>query len=352
MVVIPAHYGNGRSARRHPVTLTRSGDCLAVLGAQIDATYRLAQLRLTEPFAHAAGIVYFDDGAHCEIDAADYPALAALLGQRASLVVRWQRHWRIALVSLVALVALTGAGAVWGLPAAAGALTALLPVSADLRIGELTRNAFTRQGLFMASAITPAREDQIRQVWQAVQPAQARMPMTLLLRSMPAAFGPNALALPDGSVVLNDAMVALILADKDAFGPTEAAALAGVLAHEIGHIQGRHGMRSVVRGSLTTAFAAFLFGDFSAVAAGAPAVLLGARHSRAMETEADAYAMTVLQAHHLPLAPLADLFLAMDHGKRHAQREPSWFDNSTGYLSSHPGAHERAARLRAAELPH
>jgi Zn-dependent protease with chaperone function len=350
-MAISAHYGNGRSARRHAVTLTRSDDCLAVLGAQIDATYRLTQLRLTEPFAHAAGIVYFDDGAHCEVDAADYPALAALVGARASLVVRWQRHWRVALASLVALVVLTGAGAVWGLPAAAGALTALLPASADVRIGAITRNALTSQGMFTPSAITPARQNQIRQVWQAMQPAQPRMPMTLLLRTMPASFGPNALALPDGSVVLNDAMVALILADEDAFGPAEAAALAGVLAHEIGHIQGRHSMRSVVRGSLTTAFAAFLFGDFSAVAAGAPAVLLGARHSRAMETEADAYAMAVLQAHHLPLAPLADLFLAMDRGKHHADHEAGWFDSATGYLSSHPGSRERAARLRAADVP-
>ncbi|WP_332847729.1 M48 family metallopeptidase [Massilia sp. S19_KUP03_FR1] len=348
-MTIPAHYGDGRSARRHAVTLTRSDDCLAVLGTQINATYPLAQLRLTEPFAHAAGMVYFDDGAHCEVDATDYPALAALVGQRASLVVRWQGHWRVALGAFVALVALIGASAMWGLPAAAGALTALLPDSADVRIGKLTRDAFTRQGLFKPSAITPAQQDQIRQVWQAVQPAQPRMPMTLLLRTMPAPFGPNALALPDGSVVLNDAMVALILGDEDAFGPVQAAALAGVLAHEIGHIEGRHSMRSVVRGSLTTAFAAFLFGDFSAVAAGAPAVLLGARHSRAMETEADAYAMAVLQTHHLPLAPLADLFLVMDHGKNSAQREAGWFDSATGYLSSHPDSGARAARLRAAD---
>jgi len=159
----PAHYGNGRSARRHAVTLARNGGGLQVLGEGIDVTYPLATLRLTEPFAHAAGIVYFDDGAHCEVNAADYPALATLAGQRPSRVVRWQRHWRV---------------------------------------GELTRNAFTRQGIFKPTNVTLAREAQIRQVWQSVQPAQPRMPMTLLLRAMPASFGPNALALPNGTVVL------------------------------------------------------------------------------------------------------------------------------------------------------
>ncbi len=343
---IPARYGDGRSARRHAVTLEGSVDALRVAGDQVDASYALTGIRLTEPFAHAACIVYFDDGAHCEVDGAHYPGLAAMLGQRPSLVVRWQRHWRVALASLVALVAVIGAGAVWGLPAAAGALTAMLPDSADVRIGELTRAAFTRQRLFQPTALSPAQQAAIRNVWHSVQPAHPRMPMTLLLRAMPASFGPNALALPDGSVVLNDAMVERILDGEDDFDPAAKAALAGVLAHEIGHIEGRHSMRSVVRGSLTTAFAAFLFGDFSAVAAGAPAVLLGARHSRAMEIEADAYAIAVLQAHRLPLAPLADLFLEMDKGKQNAD---GWFGSATSYLSSHPGSRERAARMRAAD---
>lgn len=348
-MTLPAHYGNGRSARRHAVTLARSGDALQVLGERIDVCYRLTQMRLTEPLAHAPGIVYFDDGAHCQIDAADYPALVALVGQRPSLVVRWQGHWRLALAALVALVAVIGAGAVWGVPAAASTLTALLPASADVRIGAITRNALTTRGLFKPSAVTPAQEHQIRQVWQAVQPARPRMPMTLLLRTMPASFGLNALALPDGSVVLNDAMVARILGRDAVFSPAASAALAGVLAHEIGHIEGRHSMRSVVRGSLTTAFAAFLFGDFSAVAAGAPAVLLGARHSRAMETEADAYAMAALQARHLPLAPLADLFLTMDQNQPGKSRQPAWFSSATTYLASHPGGSARAALLRAQE---
>ena len=348
-MAISAHYGDGRSARRHPVTLTGAADCLHVVGEQVDASYPLKTVRLTEPFAHAACIAYFDDGAQCEVDGAHYPALAAMLGQRPSLVVRWQRHWRVALASLVALVAAIGAGSVWGLPAAAGALTAMLPASADMRIGAITQAAFTRQRLFKPSKLTPAQQTAIRHIWHTVQPAHPRIPLTLLLRAMPGQFGPNALALPDGSVVLNDAMVDQILAADDAFGPAASAALAGVLAHEIGHIEGRHGMHSVVRGSLTTAFAAFLFGDFSAVAAGAPAVLLGARHSRAMETDADAYAMAVLQAQHLPLAPLAALFLDIDHSKKRGDSEAGWFGSATSYLSSHPGSIERAARLRAAD---
>ena len=340
---IPARYGDGRSARRHAVTLTGAGAHLRVAGDQVDTSYPCAAVRVTEPFAHAATLVYFDDGAHCEVAASDYPALAALLGHRPSLVVRWQRHWRMALAASAMLVAVIGAGAVWGLPAAAQVVTALLPRAADVRIGAFTRQALQKQGLTRPSTLSTAQHDDIRQAWHAVEPAQPRMPMALQVRAMPGYLGPNALALPDGTVILNDAMARQILGKADRFGASQSAALAGVLAHEIGHIEHRHSMRSIVRASLTTAFAAFLFGDFSAVAAGAPAVLLGARHSRDMETEADLYALTTLQARHLPVAPLADLFQAMDKGKK----EDGWVGSASGYLSSHPGSAQRAALLRA-----
>jgi Zn-dependent protease with chaperone function len=244
------------------------------------------------------------------------------------------------------LIVTVAAGAIWGVPAAATAITALLPGAADVRIGEITQQALQAQGLTKPSALSAAQQDAIRQAWLAVQPAHARTPMRLQMRAMPAAFGPNALALPDGTVIFNDAMAHQILDGAASFDADGQAALAGVLAHEVGHIEGRHSMQSVVRGSLTTAFAAFLFGDFSAVAAGAPVVLLGARHSRAMETAADQYALAVLQARHLPVAPLADLFRSMGKEK---DEEPGWLGTATGYLSSHPGSAARAAALRSAD---
>jgi Zn-dependent protease with chaperone function len=347
-VQVPARYGDGRSARRHPVALSCADGDLRVLGEEVDARYPLASVRLAEPFAHAASIVYFKDGAHCEVAAGDHPALAALLGHRPSLVVRWQRQWRTVLASCGLLAGVIAAGAIWGLPVAATALTALLPRAADLHIGALAQQAFTSRGLTRPTTLDPAQQDDLRRAWTAVQPARPRMPMQLLLRAMPGSIGPNALALPDGTVILNDAMARKILAGAARFDASQAAAVAGVLAHEIGHIEGRHSMRAVVRASLTTAFAAFLFGDFSAVAAGAPAVLLGARHSRAMESEADAYALATLQAHQMPAAPLADLFASMGQD----EKAPGWLGTAAGYLSSHPGSSARAEALRAADQAH
>lgn len=344
---IQAHYGDGRSARRHPVTIFRARNGLQVVGAHIDARYGFDAIRLTEPFAHAPSLVWFNDGAHCEVEGAHYPALAAMLEQPPSRVVRWQRQWRIALGSIGILAAVTAAGYLWGVPLAAEAITALLPRSADVQIGAATRNALAAQGLTHPSSLTPAQRADILQAWASVQPAHPRMPLSLQIDAMSPRFGPNAIALPDGTVILNDAMARKILAGAARFDANGSAALAGVLAHEIGHVEGRHSMRSVVRGSLTAALSGFLFGDFSAVAAGAPVALLGARHSRAMEAQADFYAMATLQARHLPLTPLADLFQTME--KTDGGKDKGWFGTAVSYLSSHPLSKDRAALLRRAQ---
>jgi predicted Zn-dependent protease len=106
----------------------------------------------------------------------------------------------------------------------------------------------------------------------------------------------------------------------------------------------------LTRSSLVAAASAFLLGDFSAVAAGAPALLANMQYSRAMETEADSYAIAVMRAKGWSLEPLARTFewltKVSDADPQHAM--PGWMRQSLPYASSHPGNAERIARFRAA----
>ncbi|HHW4643827.1 TPA: M48 family metallopeptidase, partial [Campylobacter coli] len=52
-------------------------------------------------------------------------------------------------------------------------------------------------------------------------------------------IGPNAFALPDGTVVITDQLVWLAAGDTDM--------LLGVLAHEIGHVELKHSLRQLYR---------------------------------------------------------------------------------------------------------
>ncbi len=84
-------------------------------------------------------------------------------------------------------------------------------------------------------------------------------------------LGPNALALPGGTIVVTDELVALI---------GTGAGMMGVLSHEAGHVAQRHGLQQVIQASAVGALAAYFFGDFSTVLATVPAAMLTMRYSR------------------------------------------------------------------------
>lgn len=348
-----AIFFDGLSARLHPVQLATTADGIVVAGDGVARVYTRAQARLAEPFEQAAAVLYFHDGARCEVGGAARAALADALGYRKSLVARWQACWPAALAALVLLLALLGAALRWGLPAAAEAVAQRLPASVDVRLGASVLSGLERRGMLLPTRLSDERVAELERILGRVLPARPRLPIRLRLYDAPG-LGENALALPDGTVVLTDQMVRLILGKAATFGDAQAAQVAGVLAHEIGHVELRHSTRVLARTSLTAALSATLFGDFSAVAAGVPAVLMNLRYSREMESEADGYAIAALQARHIPLAPLAELFEELEQTPAavSARDLPRWLSNTLAYAASHPATTARIERLRAADAGH
>lgn len=349
--MIAANYFDGRSARLHPVQLMTGDGKVALSGDDIDLAYPLAAVRLGEPFAQAPAVLYFSDGARCEVAGEARAGLADVLGYRPSHAVRWQARWPAALAALVLLVALIGAALKWGVPAAAERLVEALPRSVDKSVGEAALAAMEARKMLEPSRFSEERLAEIRQVMISVTPAPARRPpfLRLLVRHSDE-FGANALALPDGTIIITDAMIKAILAKNNAFGAYETAQLAGVLAHEIGHIQQRHSAHLLARSSLMAAFSAALFGDFSAVTAAVPTILLSSRHSREMETAADSYAIAELKKLGLPLAPMGQLLEGLGHdGEDAGIGAADWAESFEQYISSHPNLAERGARLRLSD---
>ncbi|MBM3488039.1 MAG: M48 family metallopeptidase [Alphaproteobacteria bacterium] len=69
-------------------------------------------------------------------------------------------------------------------------------------------------------------------------------------------YGANALALPGGIVVITDEMVARLADDK---------LIGAVLAHEIGHVEGRHGLRRFIRVAFWSLLFGLVVGDIGSV---------------------------------------------------------------------------------------
>jgi predicted Zn-dependent protease len=156
----------------------------------------------------------------------------------------------------------------------------------------------------------------------------------LEFRNAPA-FGANAFALPGGTIVITDNMVKL------AQSPEEALA---VLAHEIGHVELRHTLRSVLQNSAVAILAATITSDaasLSVAVAGLPVLLVNTKYSRDFESAADEYAFTLLKEKGYSPAAFASIMERLSKG--HSEVE-----NKLAYISSHPVTAERIKRARAA----
>ncbi|HEY0300500.1 MAG TPA: M48 family metallopeptidase [Rhizomicrobium sp.] len=152
------------------------------------------------------------------------------------------------------------------------------------------------------------------------------------------AFGPNAFALPDGTIVMTDSLWTAVKHDAE---------IQGVFAHEMSHVDHAHGLQLVYEAALLPAALAIFTGDVSQVsqmAALLPTIILQSSYSRGMEQEADDDGAAVLRALHEKPSHMADLLERLDKqvcGKNGCPRN---------WVGDHPETAARAARLRLEDL--
>ena len=303
-----------------------------VEGAGVRRSTPLATVQIDDAWKRNPRIIRFSDGAWCEVT--DAQALAAMLGAdpSAAAAVRntqWERVPRALIAVLVVMLVAVAALYHFGVPIVARVVANQVPISAT---AELSRSVIESLdgGTFKPTTLSAARRQQLTGLFHQVVGRSSSTPYTLLFRSSPT-IGPNAMALPSGTIVITDELVALARDDRE---------LIGVLAHEAGHVVHQHGLRNMLQNSIVGLGVAWFIGDVSTIAAAAPTALLEAKYSRELETEADLYAIDVLHANGIPIRHLANLLRRLDTEAGHSN-VPGVLE----YLSSHPATAERLQRL-------
>ena len=321
---LQARYFDGVHARAHAVVLWVDGGVLHLQGDMVQHTVALHQVQWPERTRQAQRTAHFSDGGSVQCtDAAAWDAWARQSGLREPLVVCLQQSWRGVLASAVLLVAALLALQQWGLPLAARTVAHALPTHVDEALGQATLRAVDEQLMKPEpSAIPPAEQERIRTAFRQALgklPAGEVPPWELVFRA--SRIGPNALALPGGTIVMTDEMVQLVDSNTDV--------LTAVLAHEMGHLQHRHGMRMLVQVMLLGTVSSVLLGDFSTVLAGGAALVGQSHYSRQAEREADAAAVRILRAGDISPAAMVTLFDKLAE-KRRASKAPGQPDEKNG----------------------
>ncbi|MBT0960053.1 M48 family metallopeptidase [Denitromonas iodatirespirans] len=336
MAQIDARLFDGQSSRPHAVRLC------AVAGG-IDLLFedgsgrreRLAPAALTwhEPLGHATRRVDLPGGRHCEL--ACGPALSDFLralNHRERSITHWQGSGLRVLVAIVLILAVGAAGYRWGLPLLARGVAHALPTAAVQTLDAQLLKTLDDGGLLEPTALAPARIAALNaEVAPLLAARRSTDPVRLHFRQAPA-FGANAFALPGGDIVVTDALVALAPSD---------AHVAAVVAHELGHVAHRHGLRNLIQASVLAAVIGVWTGDVSSLATVGATMVASAAYSRDFEREADAWGADLLHRSGRSPALLADMLERLEQAHRPGGRGGGLSD----YLSSHPATAERIERL-------
>jgi Zn-dependent protease with chaperone function len=254
--------------------------------------------------------------------------------RRSGFLHRLERSWRLALGAVV-FTAIAGiAFILYGIPATANYLAQRTPSSVEQFLGQETLR--TLDGAFFEpTQLSDGEHEQAQTLFARVARGRTRGEdgYHLLLRASPL-IGPNALALPDGTIILTDELWELREHNEE---------IIAVLAHEAAHIDRRHGLQAVYQAALVPAAIALVTGDptqIAQMAAILPGILVQSAYSRDLEQEADDDAVIFLNRIGISPSRLADLLERLDRELcGEAQCAPGW-------IGTHPQTVTRAARLR------
>ncbi len=331
MTAVHARYFNGIDATSFPVAVGIADGIVSVTGAGIDRHERLAAVDISEAIGRTPRLMRFPDEAFVEItDTEGLAVLLATQGIHSSAISQWEGNPRWIVAGGAVFVLMLVAGYLYGIPMLAKAVADRMPEVATNRLSREVLSILDGQ-IFTPSAIPLARRQELDASFRRLVLPRGAKPSYQLVFRKSDVIGANALALPSGTIVVTDDLVAFAEDDRG---------LLGVLAHEAGHVEHRHGLRNMLQNSMVGLLAAWFIGDISSIAAAAPTALLEASYSRGLEREADAYAVEVLTMNRIPLTHLADILRRLD-----AASGASGMGSALKYLSTHPATAERIQQL-------
>ena len=316
-----------------PVVLDLGADGVSVAGDGFTQHYGAADVTISPKAGRAARFVTFSDGSQCQCP--DDPGLGRFSQEVASEgPVAWLESNVWAAVASVAIIAvMLVLGYIYGLPAVTESLVKRVPVETEVSLGREMLKSLNSSRWFADSRIDPDKRRAIAADFHALARGLAKAPHLRIMFRNSKVMGPNAFALPGGTVIITDQMIEMAKTREEVLA---------ILAHEIGHIEYRHSLRTIVQSSLAALVATAVTADaasLSAAVAGAPIILIQKKYSRQFEAAADEFAFALLRRHDISPAAFADILQRLDARKGRGR--------SGSFLSTHPATAERIQRARA-----
>ena len=331
--ILKGRYFKAGSSRSSDARLSGTPDNLVITGEANGESIRVTLREISDRLGSVARKIHFTDGSVFE--SSDHNAIDAFfqLDRRFfSRLSHLETTWKFILPIFILTLLLIAGIVKYGLPIVAN-IAALVTPSSAMSLIDIGALDVVDRTLFSESSVPPSRQKDITALLNELGKVSGQLdpPLKLLFRDG-GLLGANAIALPGGTVVITDQLIELAENDDE---------IAGVLAHEIGHVKHRHALKQIYR-VLGVAFIVTLIGGDSGQLVEdiiTQATLLESlSYSRHFEAEADRYSVDLMMT--LGKNPMAFIDL-LDRMVPHIGK-----DGETSWLSTHPSNQDRRTSVQ------
>ncbi len=334
--MIEGYWFPPNSAARFNATLTAEGTGFRMIADdQPEQSGTLSDLAVSSRLGNIPRKITLPDGSIFESRAND--AIDRMFRGKKGRLYKVERSWGWVIVALVFLGIVIFSGYRWGLPWVTDVIAKQIPDTAIQRVSDESLTMLDRM-MFRPSEIPIEKQQQLTEIFnQRVAPVSNRN-FIIHYRKMGVA---NALALPAGDLIVTDKFAEM--ASEEEF--------VGVMLHEIAHVEKRHGVKQLVRSSLTSFLVAMVAGNASGVEEimlALPVFLLQSQYSQKQEQEADEFAFENMARIGIDPANFSSILARMSSATV-ISRDGAQVDNTgstrmADYFSSHPSSADRTRR--------
>jgi len=296
--------------------------------------YAFDELKVSERLGDMPRSIYLGDERVCECEdnnSIDQELKKRRLSQGSRLIHHLESKSIYILPALVVTIAIVFIFLKYIVPYSAQKIAYSIPQDIASEIGTGTLQALDKV-ILNPSKLSSEKQEELRKDFTKMASALKDLPPLKLEFRFSSKVGPNAFALPDGTIVMTDQLVVLSQNNEE---------LLSILAHEIGHIKNRHAIRMLFQNSAVLVVIATLTGDAttaSSILSALPTMLIESSFSRELEAEADDYAMEVMKDRGIALHYFADIMTRLSEGHEESK--------DGEYFSSHPITSSRIAKFQ------
>jgi Zn-dependent protease with chaperone function len=316
-VFISAEYFDGKSSKKEMVIIKFDDKFITIKGEITDKKIPIKDIIISDRLANTPRQIRFDNGSVAYSSEND--KIDKIIDKSSSIIYAVESKMIYVLFSLMIVILAIIFFFTSGANIVANIVAKNIPHSIEKKLSDETLEILDNN-ILLKSKLSKSKKEHIKKIFSKLTKNSNQYKLHFRR-----GIGENAFALPSGDIIITDELIVFSKGDDDM--------IFGVLAHEVGHIEYKHSLKTVVKFSITGAMISYITGDISSLISILGTSVLNANYSRDYEAQADRYAKKRMIEEGIEPKHLANFFIKLEEKELNKQKY--------NYFASHPSNQKR-----------